>query len=30
MPNQGEKAPNGRAPKNWFRGAVDMPPDSLI
>ena len=30
MPNQSEKAPNGRAPKNWFTGAIDLPPDSLI
>ena len=30
MPKQGEQAPNGRAPRNWFQGAIDMPPDSLI
>ena len=30
MASQGQKNPNGRAPNNWFKGAVDMPPDSMI
>lgn len=30
MPKQGETAPNGRAPPNWFRGAVDVPPPDYL
>ena len=30
MKPQGENNPDGRAPSNWFKGAVDLPPDSLI
>ena len=29
-PKQGQKAPNGRAPNNWYQGAVDMPDASYI
>ena len=30
MGNLGYSNPQGRAPRNWFKGAIDMPPDSLI
>ena len=30
MPKQGETAPNGRAPNNWFRGAIDVPPPDYL
>jgi len=30
MPPVNYNNPNGKAPKNWYKGAIDLPPDSLF